>query len=130
MAYQSNLAAVQAQMHRARDAGLIAAAQVVVNAVKEGLAGGYTSGDFVTGASVNAVTRTDPMDENGVRIIRVGTNLLYNLFWEIGHLNIFLRRFVRKEVWVPRLLSTAEEQALAFSRTFVRFMDQGPLRAT
>ena len=122
MAYQSNLAAVQAQMHRARDAGLIAAAQVVVNAVKEDLAGGYTSGAFVTGNVLNSVTRTDPTDENGVRVIRVGSDVDYALFWEIGHRNLFTRRFERNEVWVPALLRTAQQQADAFARVFARFM--------
>lgn len=124
MPYKSNLPAVEAQMNRARDAALIAAAQVPLNAIKEELAGGYTSGDFVTGASLNAATRTDPVTEDGVRVIRIGTNLLYNLFWEIGHLNLFTGKFERKEIWVPKLLSTAQEQALAFARTFARFMDQ------
>jgi hypothetical protein len=139
VAYTSNLAAVRTQMNRALDAGLIAAAQVPLNAIKKALAGGYTTGDYVTGASVSAATRTDPTDENGVRVIRIGTKLGYNRDWEMGFVparGVFspgLGRatqgpigFRRKEIWVPNFFGTANEQALAFGRTFVRFMDQGP----
>lgn len=127
MAYTSNFAAVRAQMERARDAGLIAAAHVVINRVKDGLRGGYKTGAFVTGNVMSSVTRTDPVDENGVRVIRVGTDVNYALFWELGHENLFTGKFERKEVWVPALVETAQEQALAFARTFARFMTQRPV---
>ena len=127
MPYRSNLPGVTAQMDRARDAALIASAQIVINEVKEKLAGGYTSGLFVTGNVLNSVTRTEPIDENGVRTIRVGTNVNYALFWEIGHRNLFSRRFERKEVWVPALLSTAQRQADAWARTYARFLSQQPV---
>lgn len=124
MPYVSNMATVRAQMERARDAGLVAAAQVVVNAVKESLRGGYTSGLFVTGNVLNSATRTDPVDENGVRVIRVGTNVEYAPHWELGHENIFSRKFERVEKWVPALFNTANEQAAAFGRVFARFVNQ------
>jgi len=110
-------------MEQARDAGLIAAAEVVKTEVKRGLRGGYTSGAFVTGNVWNSVTRTDPTDENGVRVIRVGTNVMYALYWELGHQNLFTRKFERVEVWMPTFLSTADRQALAFARVFARFME-------
>lgn len=140
MSYTSNLATVEAQMNRALDAALIAAVQVPLNRVKEQLAGGYTTGDFVTGASVNHATRTDPTTENGVRVIRFGTDLDYNLDWELGFVparGVFSPGIgrntqgpiglQRKEIWVPALFDTAQQQALAFGRTFVRFMDQTPI---
>jgi hypothetical protein len=122
MPYQSNLPAVRAQMERARDAGLIAAAQVVINDEKRRLRGGFTSGLFVTGNILNSVTRTEPTDENGVRVIRVGTDVEYAPFWELGHVNAWSRKFERVETWVLALFSTASEQAAAFSRVFARFM--------
>ena len=140
MSYRSKLPAVQGQMNRARDAGLVAAAQVVINAVKQGLRGGYTSGAFVTGHVMNSVTRTEPADENGVRVIRVGSDVDYALFWEVGFVparGVFspgIGRSTqgpiglqRKEVWVPALLRTAPEQAAAFARVFARFMGQRPV---
>lgn len=127
MPYQSFLPSVQAQMERARDAGLIAAAQVVQNRVREKLRGGFTSGLFVTGTLLNSVTRTDPVDENGVRVIRVGTDVDYAAHWELGHVNLFSRKFERQERWVPALFETANEQAAAFARVFARFMSQQPI---
>lgn len=140
MGYTSNLAAVRAQLEQARDAGLIAAAQVVVNRVKQGLRGGYTTGQHVTGHVMSSVTRTDPVDENGVRVIRVGSDVDYALFWEVGFVparGVFspgLGRTTqgpigmqRKEVWLPALMETAPEQAAAFARVFARFMSQRPV---
>ena len=112
-------------MERARDGGLIAAAQVVINAVKERLRGGYTTGAFVIGNVLGSVTRTDPVDENGVRVIRVGTNVAYAPHWEFGHDNLFTGKFERVEIWVKELFGTAAAQAVAFSRTFTRLMAAG-----
>lgn len=125
MTYRSNLAAVRTQLARATDAGLLAAAAVVENRVKEGLAGGYTTGAFVTGHVLNSVTHSEPaMDDRG-HFILVGTDVSYALFWEVGHTNLFTRRFERKEVWMPALLSTRPEQLAAFHRAFQRVMGQG-----
>ena len=68
MPYVSNLPAVRAQIDRARNAGLIAAAHVVINEVKRGLTGGYTSGAFVTGRVLNSVTRTPFSSIGSVRL--------------------------------------------------------------
>jgi len=123
-------------MEQARDAGLIAAAEVVKTGVKLGLRGGYTSGLYVTGHVWNSVTRTEPADENGVRVIRVGTDVSYALYWELGFIparGVFspgLGRntqgpiaIQRKEIWVPTLYRTAPAQAAAFARVFERFME-------
>lgn len=120
--WTSNLAAFRARHARAVDAGLINAAEKVKSAVKRGLRGGYTSGDFATGLSVNSVTRSNPEDEFGVRTIRVGTGLLYNLFWELGHRNRWTGKFERKEVWRPALEESREAAGAAFARVYARTM--------
>ena len=103
--------------------GLRAAAYIVYNAVKRGLRGGYTSGDFVSGNVINSVT-ISPIFETmaDVLAIRVGSNVNYALFWEVGHYNIFTRRFERVEVWRPALVDTRDEQAKAFARAYKRSM--------
>ena len=73
--YQSNLPAVAAKLRAARFAGLVAAANVVVNAVKEGLRGGYTSGAFVTGFVLNSVTNSEPAEDANGAFILVGSNV-------------------------------------------------------
>lgn len=125
MPYQSNLPAITQRMRQATDAGLIAAAHVVINQVQQGLRGGYTSGAFVTGHVMASVHRSEPMQEAGGAFILVGTDVLYALYWEVGHRNLFTRKFERKEVWMPALLSTRSEQMAAFLRTYQRFMGGG-----
>jgi hypothetical protein len=120
MAYRSNLGALEARYRRARAAGLIAAATVYINAVKRGLRGGYTSGEFVTGNVINSVTRTEPDLVRGE--IVVGTNVLYALYWELGHYNLFTRSFQRKEVWMPALSESATRMRDAYARAFAREM--------
>lgn len=105
-------------MDDAAQKGLLAAAYPVSNAVKKNLRGGYTSGDFVTGQSVNHVTIGQVFQDAVGWAIKVGTDLLYNLFWELGHNNIYLRKFVRVEKWRPALLDSRFESMQAFNRVY------------
>jgi hypothetical protein len=123
--YKSNLPQVKSQMQRATEAGLLAAAAVVENKVKEGLRGGYTSGRFVTGNVMASVNHSEPEIGPNGSFILVGTDVSYALFWELGHVNLFTRQFERKEVWIPALFSTRSEQLDAFTRTYRRFMGGG-----
>lgn len=125
MAYTSHLPAVRSRLERAIDGALIAAATVVENDVKRRLIGGYTSGAFVTGNVLNSVTRTEPQRDAQGPFILVGTDVLYALFWEIGHHNLFTRKYERKEVWMPALLDTKARQLAAAQRVFTRIMSEG-----
>lgn len=125
MSYSSNLPQVTARLRAASSAGLLAAAAVVENKVKDGLRGGYTSGRFVTGHVLASVNHSEPaLDANGAYIL-VGTDVLYALFWEVGHQNLFTGRFERVEIWMPALLSTRAEQLAAYQRAFARHMGGG-----
>lgn len=117
-AWRSNLPQLMRAMDDAAQKGLLAAAYPVSNQVKRNLKGGYTSGDFVTGASVNHVTIGQVFREGNGWAIRVGTDLLYNLFWELGHHNIFTRKFERVEKWHPALVDSRFESAQAFNRVY------------
>jgi hypothetical protein len=112
-------------MSAARDAALIAQAEVVRSAVKEGVRGGYKTGAFTTGHALNSVKITAPYDGEGGRAVSVYSDVDYMLYWEIGHLNTYTRKFERKEVWHPALLNTTPEQLAAFNRVFARFMGEG-----
>lgn len=138
MGYQSNLPTVRARMEQARDAGLIAAAEVVRTEVKEGIRGGYTTGRFVTGHALNSVKRTEPYDSAEGRAVSVYSELNYVMFWEVGFVparGVFspgLGRntqgpigMQRKEIWAPALISTTPAQLAAFNRVFARFMGEG-----
>lgn len=105
---------------------LIAAAQVFINAVKKQLAGGYTSGNFVTGNVLNSVTRSDPEPTGlGGYALEVGTNVPYALYWELGHHNLFSRKFERVPVWEPAFLESQDDAVNAYQRTLKRFVEQG-----
>jgi hypothetical protein len=112
-------------MNEAGRRGIIAAAYIVSNNVKRNLRGGYTSGEFVTGQSINAVTISDPFRLGPNWGIRVGTNLLYNLFWELGHMNIFTHRFERVEKWRPALFDSRDAAAAAYARVYIETMERG-----
>ncbi len=120
--WSSGLNNFQTSNAGAIDAGLIAAAQVLVNEVRRRLRGGYTSGAYFTGVSMNSVTRSDPMTEDGVRVIRVGGKPSYLLFWELGHQNLFTDRYERQERWRPALAESRNAIAQAFAATYKRFM--------
>lgn len=122
--WTSNRKAFLHDAEEAEQLGLIAAAYVLVNAVKRGLRGGYTSGNFVTGGVINSVTRSEPFRDGSGWSIRVGTNLKYALFWEIGHHNAYTRKYERVERWRPAFMDTREAARAAYARTWKRAMKQ------
>lgn len=120
--WKSNLSAFKRDADRAAELGVIAAAYVLVNSVKRALRGGYKSGDFVTGNVINSVTRGTPFREGSGWSIRVGTNVKYALYWEIGHFNAWTRRYEREERWRPAFMDARREMVAAYSRTWKRHM--------
>jgi len=116
------IAALLEKHRAAQQAGLRASAYIVYNAVKRALAGGYTSGDFVTGNVINSVTIGAVFEEAGIFGVRIGSNVNYALFWEVGGWNVFTRKFERVEIWRPALIDTRDEQAAAFARAYKRSM--------
>lgn len=111
------------RMHRAaQQAGIRASAYIVYNAVKLGLRGGYTSGAFAVGNVINSVTISAVFEEAGIFGVRIGSNVPYALYWELGHHNIFTRRYERVEVWRPALVDNREESRAAFNRAYKRSM--------
>lgn len=126
--WHSNRAAVEARLLRAVDAGLIAAATLYAGEVTRRLKQGYTSGDFVTGNVASSVTIGTPEWRDGKRWIAVGTNNEYALYWELGHLNVFIVDWVRKEVWVPTLNELAPQLRAVFIADFQRVWNAGGAR--
>ena len=125
MPYVSHAAAAKARLRAAQDAGLVAASVLLQNRMKVALRKGYTSGDFITGRSVNAVARTRPHDaDGGGRQVEVGTSLLYNLFWEIGHVNRWTRKYERVEKWRPTLLDSRTDLQREFARIVALVMQR------
>lgn len=123
--FQSNLPQVTKQIQQATANGLLAAAAIVENRVKEGLRGGYKSGLFVTGNVMASVNHSEPVVDVRGSYILVGTDVMYALYWELGHNNSWTKKFERKEVWMPALLATRSEQLAAFQRAYQRALGGG-----
>ena len=117
---KSNRAKIEQQMRDAMKEGLNQAAQLYVNAMKVAMRGGYTSGDFVTGNAMNSITRT-PVEQDGNDFaVRVGSNVDYMIYWEIGHHNLFTRKFERVEKWGPTLHAQLGNMQQAIRNAFKR----------
>ncbi len=108
------------KFRQAIDNGLVAAAYVYRNRVVEKLSQGYTSGAFVTPHVALTVGVSAAMDLDGQRVVLVGTDVMYALYWEMGHMNLFTRRYERVEHWRMAMLETGPAQFAAFSRVFGR----------
>lgn len=116
---------------KATDAGLIAAASVYQGEMKDRLGQGfphvpaapdYVPGKYVTGHSARSVVVADPEWVGDDRVIKVGTNLMYNLYWELGWSPAAIREVAhlpegtyRSEVWLPTFLEMREEMRQAFA---------------
>jgi hypothetical protein len=114
-----------AALRDAQGKGLQAAARVTQNAVKRSLRHGYHSslgnwGDFTTGNNLNHVTISPVKWETDGLSIKVGTDLMYALFWEVGHHNIFTRHFERDEKWAPAYRESRAAALDAYMRVFSR----------
>jgi bacteriophage HK97-gp10 putative tail-component len=69
--------------------------------IKDRLKEGFTSGDFVTGDLAKSVQVSEVFGEKGEWTVEVGTDNLLALYWELGHHNLFTRKYERVEVWRP-----------------------------
>lgn len=123
--YKSNLPQIQSQMERASAAGLIAAVQIPMNKTAQDLASGFTSGAFTTGHSKASVNRGEPFKTQSGMAIEYGTDVMHNLWWTLGHFNLFTQRFERVDKWTPHFYGSRDEMMVAYQRTYSRFMGGG-----
>lgn len=106
---------------RARRQGLIASARVMVRAVKRGLRGGYTTGDFVTGNVQNSVTHSQPSEiGDGEYEILVGTNVKYAVYWEVGWRHYISGKFYRVPIWEQAFIDTQQAASDEYTRVVER----------
>lgn len=122
MTWRSRLPELEQRTRRANEQALIAAATVLQNAVRQKLRGGYTTGRFVTGTSAASV-RYSPVEHRGMDAsITVGTNVEYALAWELGHWNLFTRKYERVPYWEQAMTETRPAIGEAFRRVWLRSM--------
>jgi hypothetical protein len=116
--FTSNLGPCLAATELGIRRGLIAAAELYAGDVRKQLEHGYTTGAFVTGNAANSVQRGDPEVTGDGGAIAVGSTQVdppYLLFWEVGHVNAWTRKFERVEIWVPTLLEHRERYYAALA---------------
>jgi hypothetical protein len=116
--WRSHLGVFAAATDRAIKAGLIAAAETYMAPVKEKLQEGYTSGAFTTGNAANSVARGEPEVTDDGAEIQIGSTQVdppYPLYWEVGHINVFMRHnsvmggLVRVPIWEPTMVAMREQ---------------------
>ena len=95
--------------------GLVAAALLYQGALRPKLQRGYTSGDFTQGIQAAAVQVGVPeRGPDGDWGITVGTNEMISLYWEMGHQNLFTRKYERVEYWRETMDEQGDAMAAAF----------------
>jgi hypothetical protein len=109
---------------------LTAGGTVLWNEIRRSLRGGYLSslgnkGQFVTGASLAHCTLSPPRLQGGKWTVSIGTDLKYNLFWEVGHHNLFTRHYERDEKWVPAFRRVRSQAVSTFQTVMDRALRAG-----
>lgn len=90
----------------------------------------YTSQAFRDTLKVRpAIRRTAPYrDAQGNFAARVGIKQgkvgLVALAWELGHHNLFTRKFERVEIWVPTAMDSIPAMQATFTRVLARYLNQ------
>lgn len=132
MPVHSNREAIEARLLQAIDDGLIAAGNVYRTAMQDRLIEGYTSGAFVSGMQgvAGSVAVSEPQGDATGRFVAVGTSqrdatgtVSYPLAWELGHQNLFTRRYERVETWRPVLDAEAATIIAKFRAVVARQME-------
>jgi hypothetical protein len=117
---------------RARDSyreaarrGVDAAANVLERELKKAHNDYYTSQAFRSTAQIRqSIRRVGPtMGPDGWEA-RVGTNKMIALYWELGHHNIFTRKYERVRIWEPTALQNVARMRDAFARVVARAMNR------
>ena len=116
---------VKQRVGPASEAALVAVAIPMAELIKARLRHGFTSGRFVTAASADAVQISEPIRWGGGWEVSVGTNLISNLQWEVGAINLFTRHYERVEIWRPIAFQNRDRAAETFARVFKRAMETG-----
>jgi hypothetical protein len=114
-------------LHEAEARALTAAAFVYRNAVVVKLMAGYTSGAYSHGGAgvVGSVTVGSVRESGDGVSIEVGTNVPYAMFWELGHMNRFTRKYERVEHWRNAMDESGEAMARAFAAIYAKSATTG-----
>lgn len=104
--------------------GMDAAANVYEREVKRAHGDHYTSQAFRATLNVRqSIRRTKPAKGHQGWAVDIGTKLPQPLYWELGHQNLFTRKFERRRIWVPTLIAQTQAIRDAFARVVAKVMN-------
>lgn len=112
-------------MDNAGREGMDAAAMVLLNAVRIGFGSTYYKGGrFRSTLQVKqSIRKLMPYKTQSGWETQVGTKLIEALYWELGHQNLFTRKYERVQIWEPAGKESTGEMIAAYNRTIVRRME-------
>lgn len=83
----------------------------------------YKGGAFRSTLQVRAsIRRTPPTRSGDGWSAEVGTKIIEALYWELGHHNLFTRKYERRRIWEPTALANVGAMSAAYGRVVVRIM--------
>jgi hypothetical protein len=103
--------------------GVDAASNTLEREVKKAHNAYYTSQAFRSTAQIRqSIRRVGPtMGRDGWEA-RVGTNKMIALYWELGHRNLFTRKYERVRLWEPTAIQNIGRMRVTFARVVARMM--------
>lgn len=130
---------VQQRYDKAARAGLVASSQFLLNELKKAYSNYYTSGAFRSTLQIRqALRRADPeKDKDGwYTIVGVPTATvtpkdsktpvdrgMVALAWEMGHQNLFTRKYERVQIALPTATQSAQGMKDAWARVVKQVME-------
>lgn len=116
-------AEVRARYGQGARAGVDAAANLIQREVVKAFGSDYyTGGAFRSTLQVKQSIRRQVMAGPTGWVALIGTKIKEALYWELGHTNIFLRRKIRVQIWVPTAQAQADNARQEFAKIVARVM--------
>jgi hypothetical protein len=121
-------AAFRARYREAARLGVDAAANTLEREVAKAHDSTYYKGGAFRGTLQvrQSIRHSPPQDTPTGWVSKVGTNKLPALFWELGHMNLFTRKYERNRIWVPTAQANIERMRRTFATVVARVMGGAP----
>lgn len=114
----------RAKFREAARLGVDAAANTLEREVAKAHDSRYYKGGAFRGTLMvrQSIRHSPPVLTPGGWMSKVGTNKLPALFWELGHMNLFTRKYERVRIWVPTAQANVERMRRTFAAVVKRVM--------
>lgn len=83
----------------------------------------YKGGAFRSTLQVKqSIRRLAPYKTSDGWETTIGTKFIEALYWELGHRNVFTRKYERVQLWVPTATDNVDAMRTTFARVVARIM--------